>query len=160
MCDVLTANTLLFLLVPFFLTRHFSSRSSFSCLNVYPWKRPGCLNQQQISPVALGWKLLRESLIEVSFRKQAGGFPGVVDSLSRLAASRTGAHQSPLSMWFPRHTVFPRILKWVFIPFYGGSLPPQDWALFSCTAGRSFIIWASREALESACQYRRPGFDP
>ena len=39
-----------------------------------------------------------------------------------------------------------RILKWVAIPFSWGSFQPRDWTWLSCTAGRFFIVWATREA--------------
>ena len=37
-----------------------------------------------------------------------------------------------------------RILEWVAIPFSRGSSWPRDWTWVSCTAGRSFPIWATR----------------
>ena len=39
-----------------------------------------------------------------------------------------------------------RILEWVAIPFSTGSSHPRGWTWVSCTAGRFFIIWATREA--------------
>ena len=39
-----------------------------------------------------------------------------------------------------------RILQWVFIPFSRESSWPTDWTWISCTAGRFFTIWATREA--------------
>ena len=39
-----------------------------------------------------------------------------------------------------------RILKWVANPFSRRSLPPRDWTQVTCTAGRFFTIWATREA--------------
>ena len=39
-----------------------------------------------------------------------------------------------------------RILKWVAIPFSRGSSWPRDQTHVSCTTGRFFIIWATREA--------------
>ena len=45
------------------------------------------------------------------------------------------------------HGIFQaRILKWVAIPFSKGSCQPRDRTWVSCTAGRFFIIWATREA--------------
>ena len=40
-----------------------------------------------------------------------------------------------------------RILEWVAIPFSRGSSQPRDWTQISHIAGRSFTIWATREAL-------------
>ena len=40
-----------------------------------------------------------------------------------------------------------RILEWVAIPFSRGSSQPRDQTWVSCIAGRSFTIWATREAL-------------
>ena len=39
-----------------------------------------------------------------------------------------------------------RILEWVAIPFFRESSRPRDWTWVSCTAGRFFTIWATREA--------------
>ena len=41
-----------------------------------------------------------------------------------------------------------RILEWVAIPFSRGSYQPRDQTQVSCTAGRFFTIWATREAPE------------
>ena len=40
-----------------------------------------------------------------------------------------------------------RILEWVAIPFSRGSSWPRDRTWVSCTAGRFFTIWATREVL-------------
>ena len=46
------------------------------------------------------------------------------------------------------HGIFQaRILEWVAIPFSRGSSQPKDQTCVSCTEGRSFIVWASRESL-------------
>ena len=42
-----------------------------------------------------------------------------------------------------------RTLEWVAISFSRGSSQPRDWTWVSCTAGRFFIDWATREALSS-----------
>ena len=65
--------------------------------------------------------------------------------------------QSCLTLWDPMdyslpgsflHGVFQaRILEWVAMPFSRGSSWPRDWAQVSCTAGRCFTFWATREAL-------------
>ena len=39
-----------------------------------------------------------------------------------------------------------RVLEWVSISFSRGSSQPRDWTQVSCTAGRRFTIWATREA--------------
>ena len=41
-----------------------------------------------------------------------------------------------------------RILEWVAISFSRGSSQPRDRTWISCTTGRLFTIWATREALE------------
>ena len=41
----------------------------------------------------------------------------------------------------------PRILEWVAISSSRGSSQPRDRTWVSCTAGRYFTIWASKEAL-------------
>ena len=40
-----------------------------------------------------------------------------------------------------------RVLECVAIPFSRGSSRPRDWTQVSCTAGRFFTVWATREAL-------------
>ena len=40
-----------------------------------------------------------------------------------------------------------RILEWVAISFSRGSSQPRDQTRISCIAGRSFIIWVTKEAL-------------
>ena len=48
---------------------------------------------------------------------------------------------------FSVHGVFQaRILEWVAIPFSRGSSWPRDQTQVSCTAGRLFTDWATREA--------------
>ena len=45
------------------------------------------------------------------------------------------------------HGIFQaRMLEWVAISFSRGSSRPRDWTWVSCTAGRFFTIWATREA--------------
>ena len=39
-----------------------------------------------------------------------------------------------------------RILEWIVIPFSRGSSWPRDWTRVSCTTGRFFTVWATREA--------------
>ena len=49
------------------------------------------------------------------------------------------------------HEIFQeRILEWVAISFSRGSSQPRDWSRVSCTAGRFFTDWATREALFGA----------
>ena len=68
--------------------------------------------------------------------------------------------QSCLTLWDPMdysppsssvHEILQtKILEWVSIPFPRGSSPPRDQTWVSCTAGRFFTIWASKEAHEHA----------
>ena len=45
------------------------------------------------------------------------------------------------------HGIFQaRVLEWVVISFSRGSSWPRDWTQVSCTAGRRFILWATKEA--------------
>ena len=51
-----------------------------------------------------------------------------------------------------------RILEWVAVPFSRGSSQTRDQTQVSCTAGRFFTIWATREARSRAqsqelCRY-------
>ena len=58
--------------------------------------------------------------------------------------------------WQPHHCSLPgssihgilqaRIPEWLAIPFSRGSSWPRDWTQVSCTAGRFFTIWATKEA--------------
>ena len=41
-----------------------------------------------------------------------------------------------------------RILEWIAMPSCRGSSWPRDWTWVSWIAGRFFIIWATREALD------------
>ena len=43
-----------------------------------------------------------------------------------------------------------RIPEWVAIPFSRGSSWPRDWSQVSCTAGRFFTVWATRETPSSS----------
>ena len=53
-----------------------------------------------------------------------------------------------------------RILEWVSIPFSRGSSRPRDWTQVSCLAGKSFTIWATREACNlSALTFGRDGWN-
>ena len=46
------------------------------------------------------------------------------------------------------HGIFQaRVLEWVAISFSRRSSGPRDWTQVSCTAGRFFTHWATREAL-------------
>ena len=42
-----------------------------------------------------------------------------------------------------------RVPEWVAISFSRGSSQPRDWTQVSCTAGRRFTVWATREALSA-----------
>ena len=48
---------------------------------------------------------------------------------------------------YSAHGIFQaRVLEWAAIPFSRGSSQPRDWTRISCTAGRHFTVWATREA--------------
>ena len=53
-----------------------------------------------------------------------------------------------------------RILEWVAIPFFRGSSQPRDQTQVSCTAGRFFTSWATREAQEQETRHQRRGCMP
>ena len=42
------------------------------------------------------------------------------------------------------------ILRWISIPFSRGSSPPRDRTWASCTAGKFFTVWATKEVHEYA----------
>ena len=67
--------------------------------------------------------------------------------LSHLVVSdsvtpRTVARQAPLSMGILQA----RILEWVAMTSSRGSSQPRDRTQVSCTAGRCFTVWATRES--------------
>ena len=51
----------------------------------------------------------------------------------------------PTRLLCPWNSLGKKILEWVAIPFSKGSFQPGDWTLVSCTAGRFFTIWATKE---------------
>ena len=55
------------------------------------------------------------------------------------------------------HRIFQaRIQEWVTISFSRGSSWPRDWTWVSCTAGRLFTVWATREALKILSRTNTP----
>ena len=49
------------------------------------------------------------------------------------------------------HGIFQaRVLEWVAISFSRGSSWPRDWTRVSCTVGRRFTVWATREVIAKA----------
>ena len=62
-------------------------------------------------------------------------------------------HETSFHLWERKNQYLfcpwdsPRIQEWVAIPFSRGSSWFRDWTCISCTAGRFFTIWATREAL-------------
>ena len=58
------------------------------------------------------------------------------------------------------HKGSPRILDWVAYPFSRGSSQPRNWTRVSCTAGRFFTNWATREAPLKKVQSPFPGLGP
>ena len=52
-----------------------------------------------------------------------------------------------------------KLLEWVAIPFSRGSSWPRDQTWVSCTAGRFFTVWGTREAPNKGC-FRSTGIIP
>ena len=73
------------------------------------------------------WALLSHSVVSDSLRPH-----GLV------------ACQAPLSIGILQA----RILEWVAMPSSRGSSQPRDWTQVSCSVGRFFTIWSTREAQE------------
>ena len=73
----------------------------------------------------------------------------VSQSCLTLVTTGTVACQAPLSMgffFFFFHGILQaRILEWVAISFSRGSSWPRKWTQISCSAGRFFTDWATRE---------------
>ena len=66
-----------------------------------------------------------------------------------LATPWTAAHQAPPSMDFPGKSSG---VVAIAIPFSRGSSQPRDWSWVFCTAGRFFIVWATREVPANQCE--------
>ena len=73
----------------------------------------------------------------------------------RFLSTRSEVVQSCLTLCDPMdcslsgssiHGIFQaRVLEWVVISFSKGSSWPWDWTQVSCTVGRCFTVWATRE---------------
>ena len=65
--------------------------------------------------------------------------------------------QSCTTLWPHVHGILQaRTMEWVAISFSRGSSQTRDWAQISCTAGRFFTTWTTREA--PWCSLRSPSF--
>ena len=84
------------------------------------------------------------SLYQVQFGKVK-----LLSCVRLFVTSWTIAYQAPPSMEFSSQ----RVLGWVAISFSRGSSQPGDWTRVSCTAGRRFTLWATREAPLSNCRW-------
>jgi len=75
----------------------------------------------------------------------------------RLSCGDGFVVQSYLTLWDPMHCCSPgflvheifqvKILEWIAIFFYKRSSLPRNWIHVSCTVGRFFTDWATREAM-------------
>ena len=54
-------------------------------------------------------------------------------------------------LYYLSHQRSPRILEWVAEAFFRISTPHRNLTRISCTAGRFFTSWATREALSRSC---------
>ena len=71
------------------------------------------------------------------------------DPMDCSSPSGSSVHGIPLA----------RILEWVAIPYSGGSSWPRDRTQVSCTAGRFFTVWVTREGLSfSPCSAFSPQY--
>ena len=73
--------------------------------------------------------------------RQSGCVLGHFSHVWLFATLWTVAHQTPVP-----GILQARILEWVAIPFSRGSSQPRDWTQVSCTVGRFFTVWATKEA--------------
>ena len=71
-----------------------------------------------------------------------------VGSFSLLQGSNPGLPHCRQILYQLSHKGSPRTLEWVAYSFSSGSSRPRNWTGVSCIAGRFFISWALREALE------------
>ena len=79
--------------------------------------------------------------------------------------SESEVAQSCPTLWDPMDCSLPdsslhgilqaRILEWVAISFSRGSSWPRDQTQVSCTAGRHFTLWATREAKTYGMQQKQ-----
>ena len=92
------------------------------------------------------WTAARQYLLSMGFSRQEYWSelpclpPGALPNTCLLHCRQILYHLS--------HQGSPRILKWVAYPFSRGTSQPKDWTQVSCTAGRFFTSWATREAQE------------
>ena len=95
--------------------------------------------------------LIRSHLFIFVFISTALGSKKTLKSLSRVrlfATPWTVAYQALRSLSV--HGIFQAtVLEWVAISFSRGSSQPRDRTWVSCTAGRHFPVWATREAFRS-----------
>ena len=93
---------------------------------------PAGQNSYVLAPPLSLWKVPSDLSVSVAYSESE-----VAQSCLLFATLWTVAYQA-------------RILEWVAISFSRGSSRPRDWTWVSCTAGRLFTIWATREALSYA----------
>ena len=104
----------------------------FICLHNSSWKSGYLFNSFLIS-ASLLWKLfLKEKWKHLLVAQWCPALSHPIDC-SPPGSSAHGTHQA-------------RIVEWVAIPFSRGSSWLRDRTLGSCTVGRFFTIWATREA--------------
>ena len=83
-------------------------------------------------------------------------FSDSISSISTLKKGKVLTTQLCPTLWDPMDWSLPgssvhgilqaRVLEWVTILFSRGLYQPKNWTRVSCTAGRFFTIWATREA--------------
>ena len=102
---------------------------------------------------AWAWKLLSRVQLLTMNQNSPGQNLGVGNlSLLQGIFSTQGSNPSlPNCKWILyqlSHKGSPRILEWADYPFSRGSSWPKNWTGVSCIAGRFFINWSIKEALE------------
>ena len=84
------------------------------------------------------------------------------ESESEVAQSQCPTLCDPMDCSLPGSSVYgifqARVLEWVAISFSRGSSQPRDRTQVSCTAGRYFTVWATREAYYINRRPVFPGF--
>ena len=128
---------------------HSSGLKQCLCLPEYPRAKAASLTLGKNSPSEEGRQGLLQRLWFKRTRQSSVGEAGV-PLLCVLVAQSCLTLCDPMDCGPPGSSVpgilQAKILEWVAISFSRGSSQPRDLTHVSCTAGRFFTIWATREA--------------
>ena len=83
-------------------------------------------------------------------RNTGEGCHALLQGMPPTQESNSGLLNCKRILYCLSHKGNPRILEWVAYPFSRESSWPRKWTGVSCTAGRFFTSWATREALSKS----------